>query len=303
MRPRFFTAPVVAVAALVLLGATVGGLVLANQPAPQATPEPTATQGPTATPEPTATPVPTEPAPTAPAPTVVPAQAGTQPAPTVVPAQAGTQGAPTVVPAQAGTQGPGGAPTAPFELPPLPPKSVDVVSVESRSPAPSRPVSRAEREAAAAEAKSQQGEVYTWQDGDRTLGAVLQDDLVVLDTASIKADDVVVVKGGDTSIVEQRGGSGGSEPVFRSESGGELMTLPGGVLLALDPQWDQAQVDDFFDRNGISADRVSELGFIPNGFVVETEPGFPSLELANALADQDGVTVSSPNWWREVQAK
>ena len=299
MRPRFFTAPVVAVAALVLLGATVGGLVLANQPAPQATPEPTATQGPTATPEPTATPVP---APTAePAPTVVPAQAGTQPAPTVVPAQAGTQG-----PAQAGWGEPGGAPTAPFELPPLPPKSVDVVevvSVESRSPAPSRPVSRAEREAAAAEAKSQQGEVYTWQDGDRTLGAVLQDDLVVQDTASIKADDVVVVKGGDTSIVEQRGGSGGSEPVFRSESGGELMTLPGGILLALDPQWDQAQVDDFFDRNGISADRVSELGFIPNGFVVETEPGFPSLELANALADQDGVTVSSPNWWREVQAK
>ncbi len=292
MRPRFFTAPVVAVAALVLLGATVGGLVLANQPAPpQATPEPTATQGPTATLEPTATPVP---APTA------------EPAPTVVPVQAGTQPAPTVVPAQAGTQGGGTGNLGAFELPPLPPKSVDVVevvSVESRSPAPSRPVSRAEREAAAAEAKSQQGEVYTWQDGDRTLGAVLQDDLVVLDTASIKSDDVVVVKGGDTSIVEQRGGSGGSEPVFRSESGGELMTLPGGILLALDAQWDQAQVDDFFDRNGISADRISELGFIPNGFVVETEPGFPSLELANALADQDGVTVSSPNWWREVQAK
>ena len=297
MRPRFFTAPVVAVAALVLLGATVGGLVLANQPAPQATPEPTATQGPTATPEPTATPVP---APTAePAPTVVPAQAGTQPAPTVVPAQAG----PTH--RRAGRNpggGHGGVPRPPSSCRRFR-RSRWMWSVESRSPAPSRPVSRAEREAAAAEAKSQQGEVYTWQDGDRTLGAVLQDDLVVQDTASIKADDVVVVKGGDTSIVEQRGGSGGSEPVFRSESGGELMTLPGGVLLALDPQWDQAQVDDFFDRNGISADRVSELGFIPNGFVVETEPGFPSLELANALADQDGVTVSSPNWWREVQAK
>ena len=34
MRPRFFTAPVAALVALVLLGATVGGLVLANQPAP-----------------------------------------------------------------------------------------------------------------------------------------------------------------------------------------------------------------------------------------------------------------------------
>ena len=263
MRPRFFTAPIAVLAALVLLGATVGGLVLANRPASPPAPSPTATP---------------------------------ESAPTAEPA-------PTVVPAQAGTQGPGGAPTAPFELPPLPPKSLEVVSVESRSPAPSRPVSRAEREAAAAEAKKQQGEVYTWQDGDRTLGAVLQDDLVVQDTASIKADDVVVVKGGDTSIVEQRGGSGGSEPVFRSESGGELMTLPGGILLALDTDWDQAQVDDFFDRNGISADRVSELDFIPNGFVVETDPGFPSLELANALAGLDGVTVSSPNWWQEVQTK
>ena len=293
MRPRFSTAPIAALAALVLLGATVGGLVLANQPSsPPAAPADAGTQGdgggtqpapvPTATPEPTAT-------------------AG--PAPTVVPAQAGTQPAPTVVPAQAGTQGPGVAPTAPFELPPLPPKSLEIVSVESRSPAPSRPVSRAEREAAAAGAGKQQGEVYTWQDGDRTLGVVLQDDLVVQDTVSIKSGDVVVVKGGDTSIVEGRAGNGGSEPVFRSESGGGLMSLPGGVLLALDPQWDEAQVDDFFDRNGISADRVSELGFIPNGFVVETEPGFPSLELANALAGQDGVTVSSPNWWREVQAK
>ena len=293
MRPRFFTAPIAALAALVLLGATVGGLVLANQPSsPPAAPADAGTQGdgggtqpapvPTATPEPTAT---------------------AEPAPTVVPSQAGTQPAPTVVPAQAGTQGPGVAPTAPFELPPLPPKSLEIVSVESRSPAPSRPVSRAEREAAAAEAGKQQGEVYTWEDGDRTLGVVLQDDLAVQDTASIKSDDVVVVKSGDTSIVEGRAGNGGSEPVFRSESGGGLMSLPGGVLLALDPQWDQAQVDDFFDRNGISADRVAELGFIPNGFVVETEPGFPSLELANALAGQDGVTVSSPNWWREVQAK
>ena len=293
MRPRFFTAPFAALAALVLLGATVGGLVLANQPSsPPAAPADAGTQGdgggtqptpvPTATPEPTAT---------------------AEPAPTVVPSQAGTQPAPTVVPAQAGTQGPGVAPTAPFELPPLPPKSLEIVSVESRSPAPSRPVSRAEREAAAAEAGKQQGEVYTWQDGDRTLGVVLQDDLAVQDTASIKSGDVVVVKRGDTSIVEGRAGNGGSEPVFRSESGGGLMSLPGGVLLALDPQWDEAQVDDFFDRNGISADRVSELGFIPNGFVVETEPGFPSLELANTLAGQDGVTVSSPNWWREVQAK
>ena len=40
-----------------------------------------------------------------------------------------------------------------------------------------------------------------------------------------------------------------------------------------------------------------------NGFLVETEPGFPSLELANALAAQAGVWVSSPNWWSDRVAK
>ena len=38
---------------------------------------------------------------------------------------------------------------------------------------------------------------------------------------------------------------------------------------------------------------------VPNGFVVATEPGFAALELANALAGEDGVVLSSPNWWRE----
>ena len=81
------------------------------------------------------------------------------------------------------------------------------------------------------------------------------------------------------------------------------MTLPGGVLLALDPEWDQARVDSFFSENDISNDRTSELSFIENGFLVETEPGFPSLYLANELALKDGVIISSPNWWREVETK
>ena len=50
-------------------------------------------------------------------------------------------------------------------------------------------------------------------------------------------------------------------------------------------------------------ERTSELDFLDNGFFVETEPGFPSLELANTLAGQDGVILSSPNWAREVELK
>ena len=81
------------------------------------------------------------------------------------------------------------------------------------------------------------------------------------------------------------------------------MTLPGGVLVALDPEWDQAEVEDFFTQNGISLDSTTELEFIDNGFLIDTGPGFESLDLANELAAQDGVLISSPNWWREAQAK
>ena len=114
----------------------------------------------------------------------------------------------------------------------------------------------------------------------------------------------MVVKGSTQSII-RKGSDGGQDnlPVFRSESGGGLMTLPGGVLLSLDPKWDKAQVDRFFSDSNISPEQVSELGFIPNGFLVETEAGFPSLDLANSLASQDGVEISSPNWWSEVEAK
>ena len=79
--------------------------------------------------------------------------------------------------------------------------------------------------------------------------------------------------------------------------------LPGGVLLALDPLWDEGEIESFFSSNNISTDRISELEFLQNGFLVETEPGFPSLDLANLLADQEGVLISSPNWWSEVETK
>ena len=148
------------------------------------------------------------------------------------------------------------------------------------------------------------GEVYTYEDGDRTIRVVLQEDLAVQKTVENTPEDVVVLKGIHDSIV-LKGAKHGDDvpPVFRSEAGGGLMTLPGGVMLALDPDWDQTAVDDFFSQNDISTDRVSELGFLENGFFIETEPGFESLELANALAAQPGVVISSPNWQTQVEAK
>ena len=73
-------------------------------------------------------------------------------------------------------------------------------------------------------------------------------------------------------------------------------------MLSLDPDWDQTTVDKFLEGNGISPDQVSEIDFLDNTFFVETEPGFPSLELANSLADKEGVIVSSPNWQKQYEA-
>ena len=169
--------------------------------------------------------------------------------------------------------------------------------VKSQAPDPGR-------ERTAKGEGSDQGMVYTWEDGDRTQRVVLQDDLVVQDNTANTPDDVVVARGvGDSIVRKHPRHTQDDPPVFRSESGGGLMTLPGGVLLALDPDWEGDEVNDFFTQNGISLDRTSELGFIENGFLIDTEPGFPSLELANELAAMDGVLISSPNWWREAEAK
>ena len=194
---------------------------------------------------------------------------------------------------------------------PAKPAAVAVVVVEGGSASESSTVgagpaatdpSPAERPAAREEGPvadsggrgSVEGDVYTWQDGDRTLRVRLQTDLTV------EPDGDVRSRGSGDGGVGVRGDSdpNGAQPVFRSESGA-LMTLPGGVLLVLDATWSGQQVDGFLARNSIAKSRVSELGFLPNGFFVETAPGFPSLHLANALAGQDGVEISSPNWWTE----
>ena len=149
-----------------------------------------------------------------------------------------------------------------------------------------------------------QGESYTWQDGDRTMTVRLQTDLVVEKDSGGMPRDVVAADEGGASVVRSADGQSKSDtlPVFRSESGA-VMTLPGGVLLVLSSEWSTAEVNSFFSSNGIGMDRVSELDYAANGFFIETEPGFPSLDLANELAALDGVEVSSPNWGRESVAK
>ena len=143
---------------------------------------------------------------------------------------------------------------------------------------------------------------YVWYDGDRAVRVWLQTDLVLQKTSENTADDVVVQTGRSESIVERRPehDERGTLPVFRS-GGGSFMTLPGGVILVLDQTWSSTQADAFLAEHGIEKSSVQVLEFAANAFLVETDPGFPSLDLANDLAGEDGVEVSSPNWEVEVE--
>ena len=145
--------------------------------------------------------------------------------------------------------------------------------------------------------RSVQGPVYTYADGARAVRVRLQPDL------EVSGDGSVARSGGEHIVTKDSSRRSTGLPVFRSESSGTLMTLPGGVLLVLDAEWSTAETNAFFARNRIKLSRVSALDIAVNSFFVETDPGFPSLELANTLAAQDGVRISSPNWWREHTTK
>ena len=136
------------------------------------------------------------------------------------------------------------------------------------------------------------GEEYTYWDGDveRTVRLIPQQPSETGDS------------GGEKSAAADGQSSSGGALTFLSESGSE-MTLTDGVVLLLDPGWSANEVDEFLAANGIARGRASELGWIANGFLIETGPGLESLELANSLASQDGVVISSPNWASDAETR
>lgn len=140
-----------------------------------------------------------------------------------------------------------------------------------------------------------EGQVYVWHDGDDIRRVVLQPDLTVKTSTDGPTGEIVakssVVRSGEQLL-----------PVFRSESGGGIQTLPGGVLVLFVEDWDNARISRFFAEQGIAKSLVSPF-VLDNSFKIETEPGFASLALANRLAALEGVELSSPNWTYEVVTK
>lgn len=139
------------------------------------------------------------------------------------------------------------------------------------------------------------GTAYSWQDGDETRTVWTEDAPGSSSGLNSPQGDVGGAAGAQGTSVEP----GADDPVFYDDAGSP-MTLPGGVLIDLDPEWDQARINQFFAEHSIDRSKVRERLIRQNAFFVETGPGFASLNLANHLAGQEGVLSSSPNWQTEA---
>ena len=286
-----------AAAALGLLGAA---LLLAgcNSPGPGGAPTVTPAPSAVASPSPSAAPAlaPPPPTPTAVAPPTPAATPVASPSPT-------TSGAPpAAAPTPAGDGDEQRATVAdPKASQSLARGAVPDPDTGGREPGGGTPLQSKDE----ARAEVTRGPAYTWQDGDRTQRVFLATDLIVQDNADTRDDDEIVARGNSESIVRKQPrheGSTTAEPVFHSQ-GGDLMTLPGGVIVVFDEDWDRARADQFFADHDVALSRVEAREYLPNAFFVTTEPGFPSLDLANALGGGEGVVISSPNWRTEVTTR
>ena len=108
------------------------------------------------------------------------------------------------------------------------------------------------------EDNSGEGEYYTYHDGNRTIKIKLQPG-----QSTDEAGDPIGPRSTDDS----------AELTFQAVSGGATMTLPGGVLVKLNPDWTRQETDAFFKGNGIRPNRVRQLQLLDNTFSVDTPRG------------------------------
>lgn len=85
-------------------------------------------------------------------------------------------------------------------------------------------------------------------------------------------------------------------PVFTN--GGQRMVLPGGIIVTFKAGWDENKVKQWADSKGLTIKQKMNFG---NMYVLNSEPGLASLNLANSIYESGEVEGASPNWWQELQ--
>jgi len=153
------------------------------------------------------------------------------------------------------------------------------------------------------------GDSYQSYDGEFSETLWVSDELVMEYAAAdvrhnrdgVVADEDIVASDGVLRIVKKQSWHESEDdffPVLVSMNG-SWKALPGGVIVVLAPDMVQAEIDAFFATLGLAD--LSKMDFTENAFLIETEPGIVGLELANQLAQTEGVVLASPNWWSPVE--
>jgi hypothetical protein len=92
-------------------------------------------------------------------------------------------------------------------------------------------------------------------------------------------------------------------PVLRDAPSSEapMRALPGNVIVYLDPSLPRQQAQGWLRSQNLEV--VRRLDFGRNAFLVKSDPGLASLELANELRKQDVVAAAMPDWWEQVEKR
>jgi hypothetical protein len=84
-------------------------------------------------------------------------------------------------------------------------------------------------------------------------------------------------------------------------STGPMRALPGNIIVYLDPQWNEAAVNNWLNTRRLEIVKKLKIG--PNIYVIKTGSGLEALETANALARSGEVKAAFPDWWQEVATR
>jgi len=132
-----------------------------------------------------------------------------------------------------------------------------------------------------------------WYDGDQRR-PLWSDAEVVADFSAPGAQKTRVLK---PAAIAKREAAGRS-PVFRDsrDGSGAARALPGGVIVRFHASTSDAQRRALLARYGLEPAR--ELGDGSGLWLVGSEPGLPSLDLANRLYESGDFAAAAPNWWQ-----
>ncbi|MBD3609217.1 MAG: hypothetical protein HUJ30_01580 [Gammaproteobacteria bacterium] len=89
-------------------------------------------------------------------------------------------------------------------------------------------------------------------------------------------------------------------PVFYSESG-QMMALPGNVLVQFNPGMSSSEIEKWCTENGYQIANANRKNM--SYYEIQTGAGLDAIETANAIYNSGMVRVAEPNWWIEMHTK